>query len=523
MSRCDRVAYVTDVDSIFSPWHNSSVWASRQCRFRGTLSAKQSSWKCAKCANGKCATNFRTCGALLATLHEGAHVAHMASSNCTVDVADVAACTPGVDRMSHNETRKVCPPWGRPSRRGITVRGTSSAAMRELGVRIATATAARPISIAAIGGSVTAGPGGYSWLEHVKDHYFARRRYPFVRFSKLATNGMGPEYMVSCFVRHLQDFGGSLPDVVVAEYAVNDLWSQNNASTVRALAHSLARLRVVLVLLHHFSPIFLLGSPGYKGGITITAEPAHEQAARELGLTSASFKNATGLPSWWARGDPARAVHPCLFTCVFHHDGIHPNACGHRWLGQLTAATLLRVFDAASAAASRPPGRPSSRHGAERASSERAKRAQTAARCWSLVGAARPDDVNLVPADAGGWKKQNLKGRVHPQMATIYKMVFCSEHAPHACVHVCILMRMACAWHVYRSSAASAPGSASSSTTSSARRATCSRSCTSPPTRCPSAGRAWRWTACRSSRSTATSRPSPATARAARSSMPPTS
>ena len=35
------------------------------------------------------------------------HVAHMASSNCTVDVADVAACTAGVDRMSHNETRKA--------------------------------------------------------------------------------------------------------------------------------------------------------------------------------------------------------------------------------------------------------------------------------------------------------------------------------------------------------------------------------------------------------------------------------
>ena len=42
-----------------------------------------------------------------------------------------------------------------------------------------------------------------------------------------------------------------------------------------------------------------------------------------------------------------------------------------------------------------------------------------------------------------------LGAALHPALALVFVVPFRElEHAPHACIHVCILMCMACAWHV---------------------------------------------------------------------------
>ena len=122
--------------------------------------------------------------------------------------AQLAACSIN-DYAPPDESKRTCallPPWA--VQRAVTFRQASS----ELGRRLRAATVARPLVVAAIGGSVSAGHGGRSWLEYMKDEYFReawgtdwRHRLDSRRFQffKQATNGMGPSYMARCLPRHI--------------------------------------------------------------------------------------------------------------------------------------------------------------------------------------------------------------------------------------------------------------------------------------------------------------------------------
>ena len=243
------------------------------------------------------------------------------------------------------ESLRMCPllpSWA--VERAVTLRQASS----ELGRRLRAATVARPLVVVAIGGSVSAGPGGRSWLEHMKDDYFREAwgtgQTGAIQFYKLATNAMGPSYMARCLPRHTGAFGGRMPDVVIAEYAVNDGDAMRNHEPVdmRHLASLLADLGISLILLHHFAPAFLVGGSTYKG-LRHTGEPVHERlASGGAHLTSASLQKATGLPSAWAPpSEPALST--CAFACAFTSDNIHPNPCGQRFLAQVSCQTSLGV------------------------------------------------------------------------------------------------------------------------------------------------------------------------------------
>lgn len=177
-----------------------------------------------------------------------------------------------------NESKRTCallPPWA--VKRAVTLRQARSSS--ELGRRLRAATVARPLVVAAIGGSVSAGSGGRSWLEYMKAEYFReawgtkwkhRLDSRRIQFYKQATNAMGPSYMARCLPRHIAALGGRLPDVVIAEYAVNDFGAMGGHDVIykpvdmQHLARLLADLGIVLILLHHFSPAFLMGGSTYK-------------------------------------------------------------------------------------------------------------------------------------------------------------------------------------------------------------------------------------------------------------------
>ena len=241
------------------------------------------------------------------------------------------------------ESLRTCallPSWA--VQRAVTLRQASS----ELGRRLRAATVARPLVVVAIGGSVSAGPGGRSWLEHMKDDYFREAwgtgQAGAIQFYKLATNAMGPSYMARCLPRHTGAFGGRMPDVVIAEYAVNDgdAMGDHEPVDMRHLASLLADLGISLILLHHFAPAFLVGGSTYKGR-RHTGEPVHERlASGGAHLTSASLQKATGLPSAWAPASEP-ALSTCAFACAFTSDNIHPNPCGQRFLAQVSCPAFL--------------------------------------------------------------------------------------------------------------------------------------------------------------------------------------
>ena len=175
------------------------------------------------------------------------------------------------------------------------------------------------------------------------------------------------------------------------------------------LERMLSARGVTLILLHHFSPAHVLGGQTYHGH-NRTAEPMHERLARDLGVTSASLRNATGLPSAWATAiEPAMEL--CEFACAFFADNIHPNPCGQRFLAQIATSALVRVLRAGLKApiATAP-----------------AQRMRT--KCWSVVGNG-PAEHNLFAASNSiGWELINLKGRgLHGQTVHVYKYVHISR------------------------------------------------------------------------------------------------
>lgn len=248
-----------------------------------------------------------------------------------------------------------------------------------------------------------------------------------VRITKLATNALGPSYMARCLPRHSAHFGGALPDVVIAEYGVNDGTAVNGGAPVemRQLARLLSAHGITLLLLHHFAPAHLLGGATYHGH-KHTGEPVHERLANELQLTSVSLRNATGLPSAWATASEP-AIGLCAFACAFSADNIHPNPCGQRFLAQIATRALVHVLRTAlrTGLLRRAPDSPSAPGQRQRAPTK----------CWSVVGDGSRTDHNLRPfVTPMGWELINLKawqgGRaVHGTVEKLYKFAYVARSA----------------------------------------------------------------------------------------------
>lgn len=342
-----------------------------------------------------------------------------------------------------NVSLRYCPALAKAAvDRSVTVRGGTEGAVQlvELLERLACHNASNPITVLAIGGSVSAGPGGYSWLEYMRDHYYplaeataaagaahstaargaaARHKPQHVRFVKLATNAMGPQYMSACLDRHASMWGGGLPDVVIAEYAVNDVDPDPLPGSMGSMELLLRRLQargVVTVLLHHFAPFFMVQRRG--DGHLGTQELRHETLARQYKLTSASLRVATGLPSEWAPTVQLPVASPCAFSCGFA-DQRHPNPCGQRWLAQLATEAVWRTLHPSGLARSR-----------RSSCATTSVPAYSKPVCWSVVGDEK--DWNLLPSASGTsnfWRLTNLKkGNIGVQTA-VYKMTYLSRAA----------------------------------------------------------------------------------------------
>ena len=102
-----------------------------------------------------------------------------------------------------------------------------------------------------------------------------------------------PPDLSACWEHHIDDWGGRYPDIALLEYAVNDFGE--SAADMEALLRVLLPRGTLVVLLHHFTPAFMLGGGGYKGSINATGEYKHERLARHYDLSSVSVGEAMGL------------------------------------------------------------------------------------------------------------------------------------------------------------------------------------------------------------------------------------
>ena len=252
-------------------------------------------------------------------------------------------------------------------------------------------------------------PSGGGWWGSVPlEDIMKVRGYP--------TTGMGPSYMASCLNKHVNDlFNGSRPDIAFLEYAVNDFGVR--AESMMVLIMTLQRLGTAVVVIHHFAPAFINQSN------VVTAENKHTAAARLLGASQVSLASAVGLGN---RSAVSRVMHPCAFICAFAGDHVHPAGCGHRFLAQMAAVSLLDLMTL--------PRRVSSHNGACRAeprkcseldvdvattsvsarTSARACTATQSAKCYSLTGAMmtwnlRPTNEFIPDANSSSWKLVDLK------------------------------------------------------------------------------------------------------------------
>ena len=252
--------------------------------------------------------------------------------------------------------------------------GQQGGALQRLQKRLACAKARRThvkLSIVAAGGSVTAGPGGKSWANHMfqwlGSHPLPSTHRPYLTFlnGKLSANGVGPSYFSGCWDHHAAVWNGTtVPDLVFLEYAINDM---RDASTVdiEALIRRLAAQGTIVVLLHHFTPAFMAHGNGYRG-ISTTAEWKHARVATHYGLSTISFGEAVGLSQTstpWRRANarPGRTaahrsaiddprdwtdamLHPCAFQCAFTEDNMHPTVCGQKMIAELSIHALQRLL-----------------------------------------------------------------------------------------------------------------------------------------------------------------------------------
>ena len=245
--------------------------------------------------------------------------------------------------------------------------GIQGGALARLRRRLSCNTTSPAVNIAVAGGSVTAGPGGRSWanymMEALKNEVQSRHEFTW---KKLASNGVGPAYLSGCWDHHFDN----VPDIVFLEYSVNDFGPSN--LDMEVLVRKQIERGTLVVLLHHFTPNFIVGGEGYKSLHNVTAEAKHSRLVQHYGLSSVSVGEAVGLShlsTAWKRaataqtvgqhafhrtqgrtsktgGDGAAMLHPCAFLCSIFttKDGIHPSPCGQHMMGQLATYAVRRLL-----------------------------------------------------------------------------------------------------------------------------------------------------------------------------------
>ncbi|KAL1524878.1 hypothetical protein AB1Y20_019758 [Prymnesium parvum] len=211
------------------------------------------------------------------------------------------------------------------------------------------------LHVGILGGSVTAGSWSRSgsWTGYLLEYMIkqaaadgtalSRRVSKMIHVWPLPTTGMGASYMGSCFPRHISEMGGRDPDVVIVEFDVNE-FEDDGGTPMGALLRVLLQRGIVVLILHHSSPLFMVGA--HPGRIKITAEEKHTRAAEFYGVSGISVRLGTGLIGNVSL-TPAEVLNPCAFACGFSPDMLHPIECGSRLLAQMAAYALWQTLKAA--------------------------------------------------------------------------------------------------------------------------------------------------------------------------------
>jgi hypothetical protein len=227
---------------------------------------------------------------------------------------------------------------------------------------------ASKLRVVILGGSVTAGSWSraQAWHTHLLEYLATQAAADPTRLSRpiaeivdvipFSTTGMGPSYMGLCYPRHIGDFGGRDPDVVIIEFDVND-FDDNAGVPLAMLVRLMLQRGTAVLVLHHFSPGF---APGMNPGRwPETGERKHVRVAEFFGVSGANMRlaigsdfrqsaKAKGATARFSQGEgPAEVLELCSFACGFSPDMLHPIECGHRLLAQMAAFALWKTMKAA--------------------------------------------------------------------------------------------------------------------------------------------------------------------------------
>ena len=179
------------------------------------------------------------------------------------------------------------------------------------------------LSVAALGGSITAGAGAGTatnrWSDLVAD-WFART---FPRAQVVRTNaGIGATGSRLGAHRIARDVAPSGPDFVTVDFSVNDKVGDQAGETMEGCVRQLLGLPS--------RPAVMLVSLFDRSGTTVQDE--HRAVARHYGLPQLSVKNAI-----WPRFERGE-----LAWSDYSGDSVHPNAKGHPYVASLVIAFLER-------------------------------------------------------------------------------------------------------------------------------------------------------------------------------------
>ena len=272
--------------------------------------------------------------------------------------------------------------------------------------------AARPVTVAALGGSITAGlayrmvvPGERSdFLKNLYHHFFARwlsARWPATQLHATSPNytinlgvpATGPTLFALC----LSSLLPSPPDLALLEFGINadegDL--AFFASLLRALRK--ARVPTIVVNVHRYGAFSGCGSSIHcLPAATFEAEAADSQAAALERLARAHSTPVVSL---------RRAVHeavmlgqPPFVLAQFMNDCRHPRRLGHAFLAQL----LAHAVEQAATGGECPPPR---RQSTSTAAAERGERGGWPAGALRDCGGSclRNDDLRAAAQSARGF------------------------------------------------------------------------------------------------------------------------
>lgn len=193
------------------------------------------------------------------------------------------------------------------------------------------------VTLAAIGGSITAGglqtkDPANRYIRRMADWF--TREYPNteVRFVNAGIGGSNSNYGA---MRLRMDVLDHKPDLVVVEYAVNDLpgrlFAESYEGVLRQILNEPQKTAVI--------ELFFMHNKGEN------AQEWQEMLGRHYNVPMVSFRDA-----WWPEFTDARAVWADLYA-----DEVHPNDTGHLLASDLLIALLEQVKRAMPVDAALPP------------------------------------------------------------------------------------------------------------------------------------------------------------------------